>query len=77
MSQTRIQSLVETLVGTAVAFGITVAASEFIYPYFGHKFTTGDNAKIAVVFTIISVVRSYIVRRSFNRLHEWQTRRRK
>jgi len=48
---------------------VSIALSTVVYPMFGHKFSLADNAWITVIFTIASIVRSYLVRRPFNRLH--------
>jgi hypothetical protein len=70
--QTRLQSLIEVAVSTLVAMCISVATGTIIYPLFGHKFSFGDNVWITVIFTVISIVRSYITRRIFNHLHRAQ-----
>jgi hypothetical protein len=69
MSQSRIQSLVETTVSTAVGFGISWAATLVVLPLFGHRPTVADGFGITVFFTIISLVRGYALRRVFNYLH--------
>lgn len=72
MSQTRLQSLIETTSGTAVAFAISVLAGMVIYPLYGHTFKVAELGAITFWFTVISLVRSYIWRRFFNWLHRRQ-----
>lgn len=67
MSQSRRMSLVETATGITVGFAVSVAASFIVFPLFGHSFTLGENVGIALVFTVLSLVRGYLVRRAFNR----------
>lgn len=67
MSQSRRMSMVETLAGVAIGFAVSVALSHIIYPLFGHSFTLAQNMGITVIFTVVSIVRSYLVRRAFNR----------
>jgi len=72
MSQTRRHSLIETCVGTAIGFVLSVLLSLAVYPLFGHSFTLGQNAGITVIFTVASIARGYAVRRMFNHLHHRQ-----
>lgn len=71
MSQTRRQSLIETVAGTAAGFVFSILLSIVVYPMFGHSFTLAQNAGITVIFTIASIARGYGVRRFFNWL--WRT----
>lgn len=64
--QSRRLSLIETLCGVAIGFIVSVAASTVIYPWFGHAFTLTQNMGITVIFTVLSIVRGYGVRRFFN-----------
>lgn len=69
MSQTRLQSAVETVASTAIGFGIAYVASYTVLPLFGYRVTHSDNFWITVIFTAISLVRGWCMRRLFNRLH--------
>lgn len=71
MSQTRRQSMIETVVGTAAGFVFSILLSIVVYPLFGHSFTLAQNAGITVIFTLASIARGYGVRRFFNWL--WRT----
>ncbi|SDH23589.1 DUF7220 family protein [Propionivibrio dicarboxylicus] len=68
MSQSRRMSLTEAIVGTAIGFVVSVLIGLLVYPLFGHAFTLTENIGITAVYTIASVVRSYLVRRGFNSL---------
>jgi len=59
-------SLVETVAGVAIGFVVSVAASFVVYPLFGHSFTLSQNIGITIIFTVLSIVRGYLVRRAFN-----------
>jgi hypothetical protein len=39
-----------------------------ILPLFGYNVTIGDSFAIGLAFTVVSLVRSYVLRRIFNRL---------
>lgn len=70
MNQSRVESLVEACLGTAVGFVISMALSYIVYPMHGHSFTLAQNVSITIIFTAASVARSYAVRRWFNaRIH--------
>lgn len=38
-------------------------------PLFGHRVSLADSFWLTCIFTVISLVRSYALRRFFNRLH--------
>lgn len=67
MGQTKLESLVEVLANISFGFIVTMAASPYIYPWFGVKFSTSQNFGLTMIFTVLSVVRGYIVRRWFNK----------
>lgn len=69
MAQTKLGSFVEAWANIAVGFGINFFANLLILPHFGFTNLTAEKAfGIGVVFTAISLVRSYILRRWFNGL---------
>jgi uncharacterized YccA/Bax inhibitor family protein len=68
MAQTRGQSAVETVVGTAVGLLVSVAANMLVLPVFGFSPNLEEAGQIGVVFTLVSIARSYMMRRLFNRL---------
>ena len=67
--QKRRHSLLEACVGTIVGLAVAVAANWIVLPLFGFPVSLSQSFWIAVVFTTISVARSYAVRRLFNWLH--------
>lgn len=72
MTQTKLQSLLETTSGTAVAFAGSIVTGMVVYPLYGHKFSLGELGWITFWFTVVSFIRSYLWRRFFNWLHRWQ-----
>jgi hypothetical protein len=71
MSQTRLSSFIEAIINVAIGFAINFTANMFIFPLFGFHITPGANLLMGLIYTVISVVRSYAVRRWFNaRLHK-------
>lgn len=67
MTQTRIMSLIETLVGIAIGFMVSVTITAIVMPAYGHHVTLADNIEITAIFTVASVARGYLVRRAFVR----------
>lgn len=64
--QSRLQSLVEAWLNVLIGFAINMVANVIVLPAFGYHVTIGDAFGIGLVFTVISVVRSYALRRWFN-----------
>ena len=70
MTQTRLGSFIEAWINVAIGFGINFGANLFILPLIGFQISVGQNLFIGVLYTIISVARSYCIRRWFNaRIH--------
>lgn len=67
--QKKKHSLLEACLSTAIGFGISFTANMFIMPAFGCQITLMQNFWITVIFTFISLLRGYYVRRLFNYLH--------
>lgn len=64
--QSRLQSLIEAWINVAIGFSINLVANLVVLPLFGYQVTVGDAFGIGLVFTAISIVRSYLIRRMFN-----------
>lgn len=70
MTQTRLGSLIEACINVVIGFGINFAANLVILPLFGYTPSLWDNFQIGLLYTVVSIARSYIIRRWFNaRLH--------
>lgn len=66
MTQTRLGSLIEALMNVAIGFTINFCANLVILPLFGFHVTLSQNFYIGVLYTAISIARSYAIRRWFN-----------
>lgn len=67
--QTKLGSVVEAWANIAVGFSINFAANMLILPLFGFTaLTLGKNFEIGLLYTLISLARSYVLRRWFNGL---------
>lgn len=69
MTQTRTQSAVEAVVNTVVSFATGVATNYFALPFFGFPASATQAINLTLIFTAISLVRQYLLRRVFNKLH--------
>lgn len=70
MTQTKLGSLYEAVFNVLVGFAINFVANLCVLPLFGFNITLTQNLAIGAIFTVISVARSYLIRRYFNaRLH--------
>ncbi len=70
--QIKSHSFVEAILNTAIGFIISMAANMIVLPWFGFKVSMTQAFNIGVIFTFISIIRSYILRRLFNRIMIWQ-----
>jgi len=66
MQQTRLDSLIESLVNILIGYGVALASQIIIFPFFGINVPLETNLWIGAWFTVISLVRSYVIRRWFN-----------
>jgi hypothetical protein len=65
--QSRLGSLIEVVVNTIIGFVISFAANLVILPMFGHGSPSmANNLGMTAVFTVLSLLRSYVLRRWFN-----------
>ena len=69
MAQTRRQSLNEAFANILVGYTVNMMANFTIFPWFGWVITMEQNLLIGVFYTIISLVRSYGLRRFYNWYH--------
>ncbi len=73
MKQSRLMSLVESLVNVLVGYGVAVATQMAVFPLFGLAVTVTENLLIGLIFTAVSIVRSYALRRGFEALRVRQS----
>jgi hypothetical protein len=68
MSQTKQHSVLESLVNVAIGYGIALLSQLLIFPLYGVHLPIQDNIVIGAWFTVISLIRSYFLRRWFNKI---------
>ena len=67
--QTRLQSFIESIINVTIGYGVALISQILVFPFFGIHISMESNLLIGAIFTVISIVRSYVVRRIFNRMH--------
>ena len=75
MKQSRLMSMVESLANVLVGYVVAVATQMAAFPLFGLAVTVTENLLIGLIFTAVSIVRSYALRRGFEALRVRQSAR--
>lgn len=70
--QTKRHSFIESLTNVAIGYGVAIASQLVIFPMYGIHIPIQQNIAIGGWFTLVSIARSYAIRRWFNR---WTVRR--
>ena len=65
--QSKLQSLWESFVNILIGYVVALISQLLVFPLFNINVPFTDNLLIGLYFTIISLVRSYIIRRYFNK----------
>ena len=63
-------SLLESITNVIVGFFTALLSQIIIFPLVGVKATVKENITIGLCFTVVSIVRSYTLRRIFNRINK-------
>ena len=63
--QSRALSILEAVVNVVFGFLLALVMQGIVYPLLGIVTTGATNLLIAAIFTLVSLVRSYLVRRAF------------
>ena len=66
--QTRLQSPIEAWANTIIGYFTNLAVAPVVYPLYGATFSFNQNIQIGLIFMVVSVSRSYGLRRAFNAL---------
>lgn len=70
MQQSKLGSLIESLINISIGYWIAIASQCLIFPMFGVHIPFKANLWMGAWFTVISLARSYVIRRWFNaRIH--------
>lgn len=66
MSQSKKGSLLEAFINVVIGYGVAVASQIIIFPLFDIHVSLSGNLILAGSFTVVSIIRSYTLRRLFN-----------
>lgn len=65
--QTKTHSLIESLTNVSIGYVVALLSQIVVFPMFNIYVPLTDNLLIGLWFTVISIFRSYVVRRYFNK----------
>jgi hypothetical protein len=65
MRQSRLMSMVEAVANVVVGLLVALATQKIVFPILGLQASLGQNLELALVFTGVSIARSYALRRLF------------
>ena len=69
--QSKKGSIIEVVITLFISLGLSILIVQpIVFDMYNISLSVVDNTNIAVIFTIVSVVRGYIMRRFFNWLHK-------
>jgi hypothetical protein len=66
--QSKKMSIIETCVSTAIGFVVAIITTQLVLPFYGHDVTLSENGQITTIFTVVSLIRGYYVRRFFTHI---------
>jgi hypothetical protein len=65
MRQSRLMSLVEATANVVVGYGVAVLTQLLVFPIFGIETSLSENLALGAIFSLVSSVRGYLLRRLF------------
>jgi hypothetical protein len=65
MKQSRLMSLIEAITNMIVGYCVAVVTQILIFPIFGLHTTLAQNLQMGLLFTGVSIIRSFLLRRLF------------
>lgn len=67
--QTKMMSLAETALNYFTGFVIALAITYWVLPFWGFEPSPSGAVEITMLYTVVSIIRSYAWRRLFNWIH--------
>ena len=68
MKQSKLQSLVESVITVGSGLIVAVIIQLLIFPLYDIEITLFENIQLATIFTVSSIIRIYFIRRCFNQV---------
>ena len=66
MHQTRLESLAEVTINVIIGWVIAFVTQIIVFPAFNIHVSLVNQFWISVIFTVVSIIRGYVIRRWFN-----------
>ncbi len=73
--QSRMDSFMEALTNTAIGFLVSLVTWIVVARIYGIPMTWATNLSITLIFTFVSIIRQYVLRRIFDGRSPWQASR--
>ena len=67
MKQSKLESVIESVITVGSGLIVAVIIQLLIFPLYDIEITLFENIQLATIFTSISIIRIYIIRRYFSR----------
>lgn len=65
--QSKLWSIIETIVNVISGFGIAQLLILYLLPFWGFQTNIYDSLSISAIFTSVSMIKGFVIRRLFNR----------
>ncbi len=69
IGQPKKHSAFEAIINIFIGYWIGFLAQIIVFPFYDIKISFMQNITMSIIFTIISLIRSYAIRRIFNNFH--------
>lgn len=71
-NQSKVDSVMEAVTNNVIGFPLALVVWHFVALAFGIPMPIQDNIMITLIFTVVSLLRQFILRRLFNGRTVWQ-----
>jgi len=68
VKQSRRMSMVEAVANVAIGFGVALGTQVMVFPLFGIEIGPTRHLALGGIFTLVSLIRSYTLRRLFEHI---------
>ncbi len=65
--QSKTQSLIESIANICIGYAVALVSQIVVFPIVGVQASLGQNIQIGLYFTVIALIRTYLIRRWFNK----------
>lgn len=67
-AQSKAGSLIESMANLTIGYLLSVGVNLVVFPQYGINLPLSSNLTIVAIFTVVSLIRTYVLRRIFNRI---------